>query len=61
MACAHYSREERDFYLVLSKELIKLVMCKDCGKWLERVKPNVEMVVAKPNPGKIYMSEQPEE
>lgn len=35
--CQHYDREEIDFYLVLSREMLKLTRCKDCGVWLERV------------------------
>jgi len=35
--CNHYDREEIDFYLVLTRENIKLTQCKDCKAWLERI------------------------
>lgn len=37
--CKHYDREEIDFYLVLSREFIKLIQCKVCKQWLNKERP----------------------
>lgn len=35
--CQHYEREEIDFYLVLTRKMVKFTRCKKCGQYLEEI------------------------